>query len=72
MSYEQECDSWSEKEHEDLGWVPSSFTLDGELCACIKIDEKYSLMSYDEKDDVWNVKVENIPDMLFNRYCFMV
>ena len=72
MSYEQESDTWSVKEYEDLGWVPTALIVDEELCTCIKRNRKYSLMSYDEEDNVWNVKIDNIPDILDGRYGFMV
>ena len=72
MSYEQESDTWSVKEYEDLGWVPTALIVDEELCTCVTRNGKYSLLSYDEEDDVWNVKIDNIPDMLNRRYWFMV
>ena len=71
MSYEQESDTWSVEEYDDLGDVSTALMVDGELCTCIEEDEKYSLMSYDEEDHVWNVKINNIPDMLNNIYGFM-
>ena len=72
MSYEQESDTWSVKEYEDLGDVPTALIVDDELCICIIRIGKYSLMSYDDKDNLWNVKIDNIPDMLNRRYGFMV
>ena len=72
MSYEQESDTWSVKEYEDLGWVPTALIVDGELCMCIYKDGNCSLMSYDDKDNVWNVKIDIIPDMLNTRHSFMV
>ena len=73
MSYEQESDTWSVKEYEDMGWVSTALIVDRELCTCIIYsNQKYSLMSYDEEDNVWNVKIDNIPDMLHKRYGFMV
>ena len=72
MSYEQESDTWSVKEYEDLGWEPTASVVDGELCTCIDRNEKCFLMSYDEEDNVWNVKIDNIPDMFSKRYSFMV
>ena len=72
MSYEQESDTWSVKEYDDLGDVPSALLVDGELCACIEEDEKYYLISYDEEDNVWKDKIDDITDMLDTRYGFMV
>ena len=72
MSYEQESDTWSAKEYEDMGWVSTALIVDGGLCTCVNRAGKYSLMSYDEEDNVWNVKIDNIPDMLNKRYGFMV
>ena len=73
MSYEQESDSWSVKEYKVLaGWVPTALIVDGELCTCIGKDGNHSLIGYDEEDNVWNVKIDNIPDMLNGRYGFMV
>ena len=72
MSYGQESDTWSVKEYEELGCVATALIVDGELCTCIEEDGKHSLMSYDEEDNVWNVKIDNIPDMLRRRYGFMV
>ena len=74
MSYEQESDTWSVKEYEDLGEMATALIVDGELCTCIDNDEKYSFMSYDEEDNVWNVKIDNIPtsNMLCVRYGFMM
>ena len=72
MSYEQESDTWSVKEYEDLGDVLSALIVDGELCTCIRRNKKNLLMNYDEEDNVWNVKIDTIPDMLLARYGFMV
>ena len=72
MSYEQESDKWSVKEYEDLGWVSTALIVDEELCTCVTRNGKYSLMSYADEDNVWNVKIDNIPDMLNTRYGFMV
>ena len=72
MSYEQESDTWSVEEYEDMGWVSTALIVDEELCTCIKRNRKYSLMSYDDEDNVWNVKIDNIPDMLDDRHGFMV
>ena len=72
MSYEQESDTWSVKEYEDLGWEPTALIVDGDLCTCINRDGKYSLTSYDDEDNIWKDKIDNIPDMLSNRYGFMV
>ena len=72
MSYQQESDTWSVKEYEDLGDVPTALIVDGELCTCFIRSEEYSLIRYDEEDNVWNVKIDNIPDMLLARYGIMV
>ena len=72
MSYEQESDTWSVKEYEKLRDVSTALIIDGELCSCIYRNGKYSLMSYDEEDNVWNFKIDKIPDMLHRRYGFMV
>ena len=72
ISYEQESDTWSVKEYEELGDVPTALIVDDELCICIIRIGKCSLMSYDDDDNVWNVKIDNIPDMLQRRYGFLV
>ena len=72
MSYEQESDTWSVKEYEDLGLLSTALIVDGEVCTCIDRNGKYSLMRYDDEDNVWNVNIDNIPDMLHRRYGFMV
>ena len=72
MSYEQESATWSVNEYDNLGNVATALIVDGKLCTCIEEDEKYFLMSYEEEDNVWNVKIDNIPDMLHKRYGFMV
>ena len=72
MSYEQEFDTWSVKEYEQLGSILTALIVDEELCTCFIRNEKYSMMSYDEEDNVWNVVIDNIPDMLVARYGFMV
>ena len=72
MSYEQESDTWSVKEYEDLGDVSTAFIVHGELCTCINRNGKYSMMSYDEEGNAWNDKKDNISDMLHGKYGFMV
>ena len=72
MSYEQESDTWSVKEYEKLGWVPTALIMDGEICTCIYEYGECSMMSYDEENNVWKVKIDNIPDMLHERFGFMV
>ena len=72
MSYEQESDIWSVKEYEKLGRrVSTALIVSGELCTCIYRNVKYSLMIYEE-DNMWNVKIDNIPDMLRRRFGFIV
>ena len=68
MSYEQESDTWSVKECEKLGDVLTALIVDRELCTCTNRNGKTCMMSYDEKDNVWNVKIDNIPDMLDVRH----
>ena len=72
MSYEQESDTWSVEEYEKLGRVPTALIVDEELRAITWRDENYSLMSYDEEDNVWDVKIDNIPDMFHAKFGFMV
>ena len=72
MSYEQESDTWSVKEYEKLEDMSTALIVNGELCTCTNKNGKHSLMKYDEEDNVWNVKIDNIPDMLHRRYGFMV
>ena len=72
MSYEQESDTWLVKKYEDLGNVPTALIMDGVLCTCIKRNGICYLISYDDEDNVWKVKIDNIPDMLLARCGFMV
>ena len=73
MSYEQESDTWLVTKYEELDWgVPTALIVDGEFCTCVYRNGNYSLMSYDGEDNVWNVKIDIIPDMLHARYCFIV
>ena len=72
MSYEQESDTWSVKEYEKLGWVPTALIMDGEICTCIYEYGECSMMSYDEENNVWNVKIDVIPNMLDERFGFMI
>ena len=72
MSYEQESDTWSVKENEDLGKLSTAFIENGELCSCIHKNGKGSKMSYVEKDIAWNDKKDNISVMLSGKYGFMV
>ena len=72
MSYEQESDTWLMKEYEDLGWVSTALIVDGELCTCTKRNKKNLLINYDEEDNVWNVKIDNMPDLLHARYGFLM
>ena len=72
VSYDHESDTWSVKEYEDLRDVSTAFIVDGELCTCVMRRGKYSLMSYDEEDNGWNVKIDSVLDMWYNRYGFMV
>ena len=72
MSYEQESDTWLVKKYEDLGWVSTALIVDGKLSTCTKRNRKNLLMYYDEEDNVWKVKIDVIPDLLYERYGFMV
>ena len=71
ISYEQESDTWSVKEYEELDGTPTALIVDGELCTCINTYGIYSLMSYD-KDNVWKDKIDKIPGMSDKRYGFIV
>ena len=72
MSYEQESDTWSVKEYEDLGWEPTALIVDRKLCTCIKRNGICSLISYDEEDNMWKDKIGRISCMSDTRYGFMV
>ena len=73
MSYEQESDTWSVEEYEELGWVPTALIMNGELCTYIMTsNKKYALMSYDEEDNEWDVELDNLPAMLHVRYGLMM
>ena len=72
MSYQQESDTWSVKKYKDLGYVATAMIVDEELCTCTKKDDNGSLMSYDEKANVWKVKIDHMPNIFSKRYCFAV
>ena len=61
ITYADDINTWSDiKRHSKLGDKVHAFVRSGQICAAVQNGDTYSMMSYDDKDKVWETEHERI------------
>ena len=60
MSYADDTDTWTVKQYNKLGRYVNAFVRKGQICAVVQNGHTYSMMSYDDVDNVWKTEHEKI------------
>ena len=60
LMYANETDTWAVKQYNKLGDKVNAFVRIGQICAAVQKDGTYSMMSYDDVDNVWKTEHERI------------
>ena len=60
LMYADDTDTWTVKQYNKLGDKVNAFVRGGQICAVVQNDDTYSMMSYDDVDNVWKTEHEKI------------
>ena len=60
LMYADDTDTWTVKQYNKLGDTVNAFVKRGQICAVVENDGTYSVMIYDDVDNVWKTEHERI------------
>ena len=60
LMYADDTDTWTVKQYNKLGSAVKPFVRKGQICAAVENDDTYSMMSYDDVNNVWKTEHERI------------
>ena len=60
LIYADDTDTWTVKQYNKLGHAVNTFVRGGQIYAAVENDGTYSVMSYDDVDNVWKTEHERI------------
>ena len=60
LMYADDTDTWTVKQYDKLGDRVNAFVRGGQICAVVQNGGTYSMMSYDDVDNVWKTEHERI------------
>ena len=60
LMYADDTDTWTVKQYNTLGIAVNAIVRRGQICAVVQNDGTYSMMSYDDVDNVWKTEHERI------------
>ena len=60
LMYADDTDTWTVKQYNKLGYRVNAFVRRGQICAVVQNGGTYSMMSYDDVDNVWKTEHERI------------
>ena len=60
LMYADDTDTWTVQQYNKLGRYVNAFLRKGQICAVVQNDCTYSVMSYDDVDNVWKTEHERI------------
>ena len=60
LMYADDTDTWTVKQYNKLGSAVNAFVRRGQICAAVQNGGTYSMMSYDDVDNVWKTEHEMI------------
>ena len=64
LMYADDTDTWTVKQYNRLGSYVNAFVRRGQICAVVQNGDTYSMMSYDDVDNVWKTEHEKIDNVL--------
>ena len=68
LMYADDTDTWTVKRYSKLGDTVKAFVRRGLICAAVRNDGTYSMMSYDDVDNVWKTEHEKIDNAWNTRF----
>ena len=63
LIYANDTDTWTVKQYSKLGRAVNAFVRGGQICAAVQNGDTYSMMSYDDVDNVWTTEHEKIDNV---------
>ena len=69
LMYDDDTDTWTVKQYNNLGDRVKAFVRGGQIYAAVQNGDTYSMMSYDDVDNVWKTEHERI-DNAWNTWLF--
>ena len=60
LMYADDTDTWTVKQYNKLGRFVNAFVRGGQICAAVRNGDTYSMMSYDDVDNLWKTEHEKI------------
>ena len=60
LMYADDTDTWTVKQYNTLGSHVNAFVRRGQICAAVQNGGRYSMMSYDDVENVWKSEHERI------------
>ena len=60
LMYADDTDTWTVKRYSKLGDRVKAFVMRGQICAAVLNGDTYSMMSYDDVDNVWKTEHKRI------------
>ena len=69
LMYADDTDTWTVKQYSKLGDTVNAFVRRGQICAAVQNGDTYSMLSYDDVDNVWKTEHNSI-DNAWNTWLF--
>ena len=63
LMYADDTDTWTVQQYNKLGDAVNAFVRRGQICAAVWNEGTYSMMSYDDVDNVWKTEHERIDNV---------
>ena len=63
MMYDDDTDTWTVQQYDNLGGPVKAFIKRGKIWAVV-VNDRFSLMSYDDVNNLWNTELEGIDNAL--------
>ena len=70
LVYDDDTDTWTVKQYNKLGDAINAFVLGEQICAAVQNGDTFSMMSYDDVDNVWKTEREKIDNAFCTRFFF--
>ena len=70
LIHADDTDTWTVKRYNKLGDAINAFILGGHICAVVQNGGTFSMMSYDDVDNVWKTEREKIDNVFCTRFFF--
>ena len=70
LMYADDTDTWTVKRYNKLGETVNAFVRSGQICALVRNDRTFSMMSYNDVDNAWKTEHERIDNVWGTRFYF--